>query len=105
MRCKELAIFVALRSCFLPSSSWKQFTTKIWNETIRNLKASAYHETCLCSVFGGMTELCKTCFPSELERAQEELRNPKFRRPSRTRNGSCNVGQDEQVEEEKEKEQ
>ena len=52
-----------------------------------------------------MTELCKTYFPSELERAQEELRNPKFRPPSRTRDGSRNVGQDEQEEEEKEKEQ
>jgi hypothetical protein len=42
-----------------------------------------------------MTELCKTYFPNELKRAQEELQNTKFRRPSMNRDGSRDVGEEE----------
>lgn len=57
------------------------------------------------SVFDGMTELCKTYFPCEPKRAQEELQDSRFHQPSMYRDGPYDVGEDEQEQEEEREEE
>lgn len=70
-----------------------------------NQEASAHLGMCLFSVFDGMTELCKTYFPCEPKRAQEELQDSRFHQPSMYRDGPYDVGEDEQEQEEEREEE
>lgn len=46
-----------------------------------------------------MTELCKTYFPIDLQRAKEELQDPNYRRPSINRDGMHESEEEEEEEE------
>ena len=59
-----------------------------------------YLDMCYCSVYDGMTELCKTYFPIDLKRAKEQLQDPNYRRSSINRNVVPGSDDDDEEEEE-----